>query len=95
MIVVGATPLNILAVLVTIPMMGLAVLAAHERGHVEYRHVKKSIEENKKLKQKPPYDLTEVLKENRTQYIGSIILAIIWNISAYIVMTLSVLMKYG
>ncbi|MCD7923901.1 hypothetical protein [Phocaeicola sp.] len=96
MVIIGGTVFHALGFLISIPVIGLAVLAIHEMTSDGYRCMKDAMEQRKR---QPYYndkfedDWKQMLKDARTRYISSIILAIIWNICVYIVVTMNLLIK--
>lgn len=90
----GSTLLNALGVLVSIPVVGLAVLAIHEIVSDEYGCVKEAMKKRKRVPRLED-DWKQMLRDARTRYILCIVLAVIWNISAFIIIFLSLMRKFN
>lgn len=88
--ILGGSLWNMVKVLVSVPVFGLAVLAVHQGKSAEYECIKNALEKERKSLQKQGLytGLKQALKGIRLNYLFSVILVIIWNIGIFIIMAL-------
>lgn len=83
---------NAFCLLLTLPVVGIAVIAIYQMRTEQYRILQDVMKDEKRL----DYVNWEILlKEERRKHVYSLVLVIIWNIATWILIILSLMVKYN